>query len=78
MSDGAGEPIYSVDSSALMDWQARYYPGDVFKSLLQKIDGLVLPRVRRRADAQGAGAQGHAVGGRGLGGRGRERAPRRG
>ncbi len=41
MSDAAGDTIYSVDSSTLMDWQARYYPGDVFKTLLQKIDGLI-------------------------------------
>jgi len=41
MSDAADEPVYSVDSSTLMDWQARYYPGDIFKSLLQKVDGLV-------------------------------------
>jgi len=41
MSDAADEPVYSVDSSTLMDWPARYYPGDIFKSLLQKVDGLV-------------------------------------
>ncbi len=41
MSDAADEPVYSVDSSTLMDWQARYYPGDVFKTLLQKVDGLI-------------------------------------
>jgi hypothetical protein len=41
MSNGADQPIYSVDSSTLMDWQARYYPSDVFKTLLQKVDGLV-------------------------------------
>src|SRR3990172_5653787 len=41
MSEGAAEPIYSVDSSILMDWQARYYPSDIFKSLLQTIDGLI-------------------------------------
>ena len=41
MSDAAGEPVYSVDSSTLMDWQARYYPADVFKTLLQKVDGLI-------------------------------------
>ena len=41
MSDAAAEPVYSVDSSTLMDWQARYYPGDVFKTLLQKVDGLI-------------------------------------
>ena len=41
MSDSADQPIYSVDSSTLMDWQARYYPSDVFKTLLQKVDLLV-------------------------------------
>ena len=41
MSDAVGEPVYSVDSSTLMDWQARYYPSDVFRTLLQKVDGLV-------------------------------------
>lgn len=41
MSDAAAEPVYSVDSSTLIDWQARYYPGDVFKTLLQKVDGLI-------------------------------------
>lgn len=41
MSDPAGEEIYSVDSSTLMDWQARYYPGDVFATLLGKVDELV-------------------------------------
>ncbi len=41
MSDAAGDTIYSVDSSTLMDWQARYYPGDVFRTLLQKVDGLI-------------------------------------
>ncbi len=41
MSDAAGESVYSADSSTLMDWQARYYPGDVFKTLLQKVDGLI-------------------------------------
>ncbi len=41
MSDATDESVYSVDSSTLMDWQARYYPGDVFKTLLQKVDGLI-------------------------------------
>ena len=41
MSDGAEQPIYSVDSSILMDWQARYYPSDIFKSLLRRVDGLI-------------------------------------
>ena len=41
MTDAAGHSLYSVDSSTLMDWQARYYPSDVFKSLLQRVDRLV-------------------------------------
>ena len=41
MSDAERKPDYAVDSSTLMDWQARYYPVDVFKTLLQKVDGLV-------------------------------------
>jgi hypothetical protein len=30
MPGDAGGVIYSVDTNALMDWQARYYPTDVF------------------------------------------------
>lgn len=41
MSDGAPQPIYSVDSSSLMDWQARYYPSDVFTTLVTRIDALI-------------------------------------
>ena len=41
MSEGAAGAIYSVDSSILMDWQARYYPADIFKSLLQRVDALI-------------------------------------
>lgn len=33
--------IYSVDTSALMDMWARYYPPDVFGTLWQRLDGLV-------------------------------------
>lgn len=32
--------IYSIDSSSLMDWQARYYPTDVFTSLIGALDQL--------------------------------------
>lgn len=28
MSNGAPEPPYSVDTSSLMEWQARFYPPD--------------------------------------------------
>jgi hypothetical protein len=41
MPDGAGEVVYSVDTNAFMDWQARYYPTDVFKSLVAHMAGLV-------------------------------------
>jgi hypothetical protein len=41
MTDGAPQLIYSVDSSSFMDWQARYYPVDVFASMVGRIDGLI-------------------------------------
>ena len=33
--------MYSFDTSAFMDWQARYYPTDVFVSLVGKIEGMI-------------------------------------
>ncbi|MBK9140195.1 MAG: DUF4411 family protein [Verrucomicrobia bacterium] len=33
--------MYSVDTSALMDWQARFYPTDVFIGLKTQIEGLI-------------------------------------
>lgn len=33
--------IYSVDSSSLMDWQARHFPTDVFVGLASSMDALV-------------------------------------
>lgn len=41
MSKAAPGPIYAVDTNVLMDWQARYYPTDVFKSLVLRVDSLV-------------------------------------
>lgn len=41
MSDGASQPIYSVDSSSLMDWQARYYPADVFATIVGRVNALI-------------------------------------
>jgi Domain of unknown function (DUF4411) len=41
MSNPASLPIYSVDSSPLMDWQARYYPTDVFTGLIERMDTLI-------------------------------------
>ncbi len=33
--------MYSIDTSVLMDWQARYYPLDIFPSLENRFDDLV-------------------------------------
>ncbi|HEY5895640.1 MAG TPA: DUF4411 family protein [Chthoniobacterales bacterium] len=41
MSDGARKPFYSIDTNVLMDWQARYFPTDVFTSLVDKMDRLM-------------------------------------
>ncbi|MBI4754293.1 MAG: DUF4411 family protein [Betaproteobacteria bacterium] len=41
MSDGAPQLLYSVDSSSFMDWQARYYPIDVFASIVGRADDLI-------------------------------------
>lgn len=39
MTDGTG-PIYSIDTSSLMDWQARHYPTAVFIGLPMQMDAL--------------------------------------
>ena len=41
MSNPTPLPIYSVDSSSLMEWQGRYYPTDVFAGLVAKFDELI-------------------------------------
>lgn len=41
MTDGTARMLYSVDSSSFMDWQARYYPTDVFATILNQIDALI-------------------------------------
>ena len=33
--------IYVMDTSALMDWHDRYYPSDVFPTLVEFVDGLI-------------------------------------
>lgn len=38
MSDGIAHTIYAIDTNVLMDWQARYFPTDVFTSLVEKMD----------------------------------------
>lgn len=41
MTDSKQPAFYSVDTSALIDWQSRFYPTDVFHSLLSKVDQLI-------------------------------------
>lgn len=41
MSNSASPPIYSVDSSSLMEWQGRFYPTDVFAGLVASVDALI-------------------------------------
>jgi len=52
--------VYSVDTSFFMDWQARYYPLDLFPSLNSRIENLVstgvfqaVPLVREEIKAIG-------------------------
>lgn len=33
--------LYNIDTNVLMDWQARYYPTDVFATLSERIDAMV-------------------------------------
>src|SRR5690606_18587760 len=40
MSDGA-QPIYCIDTNSLMDWQARYYPTDIFAGVRVGMEKLV-------------------------------------
>ena len=41
MAEGVAKVIYSIDTNSLMDWQARYYPTDVFAGLVTRMDALV-------------------------------------
>ena len=34
--------MYSFDTSVFMDWQARYYPPDIFISLVARIEELIV------------------------------------
>ncbi|MBI3869307.1 MAG: DUF4411 family protein [Verrucomicrobia bacterium] len=42
MSNPTSQPIYSVDSSSLMDWQGRYFPTDVFTGLVDRVEDLIV------------------------------------
>jgi hypothetical protein len=39
MSD-APKPLYCIDTNSLMDWQARFYPTDIFAGVLARMDML--------------------------------------
>lgn len=41
MADHTSPVIYSIDTSSLMDWQARFYPPDVFISIVDRVDWLI-------------------------------------
>lgn len=41
MPDVGAGALYSIDTNSLVDWQARYYPVDVFPSLVVRMDGLL-------------------------------------
>jgi len=41
-TENNGKRMYSFDTSVFMDWQARFYPPDVFISLVAKIEGLII------------------------------------
>jgi hypothetical protein len=52
--------MYSFDTSVFMDWQARYYPPDIFESLTKKVEELItvnkcaaVDLVREEIDAVG-------------------------
>ena len=44
MSDASRRPLYVVDTNVFMDWQFRYYPTDIFPSLLSRVDSLANER----------------------------------
>jgi hypothetical protein len=41
-TENNGKRMYSFDTSVFMDWQARFYPPDVFISLVGRIEGLIV------------------------------------
>lgn len=41
MADAAAAVVYSIDTNSLMDWQARYYPTDVFPGIVERMDALI-------------------------------------
>jgi hypothetical protein len=41
MHNAPRRPLYAVDTNVFMDWQARYYPTDIFASITAKVDALI-------------------------------------
>lgn len=39
--DVTGKSFYVVDTNIFMDWQVRYYPTDIFNSLIMRIEALI-------------------------------------
>jgi hypothetical protein len=41
MTESPVRTLYVLDTNVYMDWQARYYPTDVFASLVGRVDALI-------------------------------------
>ena len=41
MSDEPPRTIFSVDTNVFMDWHVRYYPTDIFPTLVVKLDDMI-------------------------------------
>ena len=41
MSDEPQRMMYSVDTNVFMDWHVRYYPTDIFPTLVVKLDDMI-------------------------------------
>lgn len=41
MTESPARTLYILDTNVFMDWQARYYPTDIFRSLLERMDRLI-------------------------------------
>ncbi|MGI8602965.1 MAG: DUF4411 family protein [Verrucomicrobiales bacterium] len=42
MSEAPRKAICSIDTNVLMDWQARYFPTDIFPSMRDYVDGMIV------------------------------------
>lgn len=44
MTEAPRKTIYILDTNVFMEWQFRYYPTDIFGSLVARMDGLIAAR----------------------------------